>query len=197
MNLLAHAYLSFNNPEILVGNMISDYVKGKKKFDYPIGIQNGIQLHRLIDQFTDAHPMTKRAKIIFSSHYGLYSGAFVDVCFDHFLAIDENEFAETDLPNFTKQTYAHIEEYLEWLPPKFGMMFPYMKKDDWLYNYQYTWGIEKSFGGLVRRAAYMHEHETAFRLFEQNLNELQTCYSNFFFDLKTFSKKQFLLLAET
>ena len=75
MNLLAHAYLSFNNPEILVGNMISDYVKGKKKFDYPIGIQNGIQLHRLIDQFTDAHPMTKRAKIIFSPHYGLYSGA--------------------------------------------------------------------------------------------------------------------------
>ncbi len=36
MNYLAHAYLSFNDPEILVGNMISDFVKGKKKFDYPI-----------------------------------------------------------------------------------------------------------------------------------------------------------------
>lgn len=30
MNYLAHAYLSFDEPEILVGNMISDFVKGKK-----------------------------------------------------------------------------------------------------------------------------------------------------------------------
>jgi hypothetical protein len=29
MNYLAHAYLSFNEPDILVGNLISDFVKGK------------------------------------------------------------------------------------------------------------------------------------------------------------------------
>jgi len=30
MNYLAHAYLSFDHEEILVGNLISDFVKGKK-----------------------------------------------------------------------------------------------------------------------------------------------------------------------
>jgi acyl carrier protein phosphodiesterase len=30
MNFLAHAF-SFNEPGILTGNMINDYVKGKKK----------------------------------------------------------------------------------------------------------------------------------------------------------------------
>lgn len=35
MNYLAHAYFSFGDPAILTGNMISDYVKGKKQFDYP------------------------------------------------------------------------------------------------------------------------------------------------------------------
>ena len=30
MNFLAHAYLSFSQPEILVGNMISDFVKASK-----------------------------------------------------------------------------------------------------------------------------------------------------------------------
>jgi len=45
--------------------MISDYVKGKKKFDYPIKIQQGIHLHRLIDEFTDFHPITKEAKQFF------------------------------------------------------------------------------------------------------------------------------------
>ena len=62
MNYLAHAYLSFNHPEILTGNMISDFVKGKKKFDYPTTIQKGIMLHRAIDQFTDTHEATKEAK---------------------------------------------------------------------------------------------------------------------------------------
>ena len=62
MNYLAHAYLSFNHPEIVVGNMISDFVKGKKKFDYSEGIQKGITFHRAIDEFTDSHPTTKKAK---------------------------------------------------------------------------------------------------------------------------------------
>ena len=35
--------------------MISDYVKGKKKIDYPPDIQKRIMLHRAIDTFTDFH----------------------------------------------------------------------------------------------------------------------------------------------
>jgi acyl carrier protein phosphodiesterase len=76
MNYLAHAYLSFNEPEILAGNMISDFVKGKKKFDYSLTIQQGIALHRAIDQFTDFHPVTQEAKSYFKKDYRLYSGAF-------------------------------------------------------------------------------------------------------------------------
>src|SRR6202008_4422095 len=100
MNFLAHAYLSFDQPEILVGNMISDFVKGKKKFDYPANIQKGIALHRFIDSFTDEHEATKEAKEVFRPAYRLYSGAFVDVVYDHFLATDENEFTEDSLLSF-------------------------------------------------------------------------------------------------
>ncbi|MFY7899136.1 MAG: ACP phosphodiesterase, partial [Chitinophagaceae bacterium] len=32
MNFLAHAYLSFQQPSLLIGNMISDFVKGKKQY---------------------------------------------------------------------------------------------------------------------------------------------------------------------
>ena len=100
MNYLAHAYLSFNDPEILLGNMISDYVKGRKKFDYGPGILKGIMLHRAIDTFTDQHPVTKTAMKFFKPAYGLYAGAFVDVVYDHFLALDENEFNENSLFTF-------------------------------------------------------------------------------------------------
>ena len=70
MNYLAHAYLSFNNPEILTGNMISDFIKGNKKLNYISGIQKGIMLHRAIDEFTDNHPATKLAKEFFRKDTG-------------------------------------------------------------------------------------------------------------------------------
>ena len=100
MNYLAHAYLSFDNSEILVGNMISDFVKGKKKFGYPLAIQQGIMLHRMIDTFTDAHPATKSAITFFKPVVGAYAGAFVDVVYDHFLATDETEFPADSLADF-------------------------------------------------------------------------------------------------
>jgi acyl carrier protein phosphodiesterase len=199
MNYLAHAYLSFNLPEILVGNMISDFVKGKTKVTYPPGIQNGIALHRAIDEFTDAHPVTKEAKEFFRPAYRLYSGAFIDVVYDHFLAVDTNEFTNSvALQNFTLQTYHTIEDNFSVLPPAFQNIFPHMKQHNWLFNYQYPAGIEKSFGGLVHRAAYINESGTAFAIFTENYAALKDCYDIFFPTVKKFASSYIgdLLLAE-
>jgi acyl carrier protein phosphodiesterase len=191
MNYLAHAYLSFNEPEILVGNMISDFVKGNKKFDYSSGIQKGIQLHRAIDQFTDDHPSTKAAKLYFKPAYRLYAGAFVDVVYDHFLANDINEFHSADsLADFAIQVYYILQSNFFHLPQRFQNLLPYMKSQNWLFNYQYRYGIEKSFGGLVKRAIYLHESATAFAVFNDKYDELKKCYNEFFHDQKEFSSLQ-------
>ncbi len=188
MNYLAHAYLSFNKPEILVGNMISDFVKGKTKFNYPKGIQGGIALHRAIDEFTDAHPATKKAKEFFRPAYRLYSGAFIDVVYDHFLAVDTKEFENSAaLQNFSLQVYHTLEENYSLLPHQFQNFFPHMKQHNWLYNYQFLYGMEMSFGGLVHRAAFIHESTTAFTIFNKNYNALQDCYAIFFPTLKKFA----------
>jgi acyl carrier protein phosphodiesterase len=190
MNYLAHAFLSFGIPEITVGNLISDYVKGRKQFDYTPGIQQGIRLHRAIDTFTDQHPVTSEAKKIFQPAYRLYSGAFVDVVYDHFLAADNTEFNDESLKKFTEETYSSIDPFSTVFPEKFASMFPYMKSQNWLYNYQFRWGLEKSFGGLVRRASYISESETAFRLFEENYSTLQECYNAFMPDIKLFAAQK-------
>jgi acyl carrier protein phosphodiesterase len=188
---LAHAYLSFNHPDILLGNMISDFVKGKKKFDYPSGIQNGIMLHRTIDTFTDTHEATKEAKEVFRPHYRLYSGAFVDVVYDHFLATDPSEFTELSLLGFSQQVYADLDKNIQEFPDRFAAMFPYMKEHNWLYNYRTRWGIGKSLGGVVRRAAYLTESETAYQLFEEHYQLLQDCYRHFWASAKPFIRQQF------
>jgi acyl carrier protein phosphodiesterase len=194
LNYLGHAYFSFNHPEILVGNIISDFVKGKKKFDYPEGIQKGIMLHRELDEFSDNHEATRRAKEIYKPHYRLYAAAFVDVSYDYFIANDAGIFNEDSLLAFTQQAYQQLEKKKEWFPENFARMFPYMKSQNWLFNYQHIWGIERSFAGLARRASYITESETASRLFEANLATLQECYDHFGKDVKEFAKSRFDLL---
>ncbi len=197
MNYLAHAYLSFDHPEILVGNMISDFVKGKKKFDYPLPILQGITLHRLIDRFTDDHPATKAAKEVFRPHYRLYSGAFVDVVYDHFLATDEAEFSDSSLLQFSQRTYTILDAHTKFLPDPFAGMFPYMKQHNWLYHYRTLHGAGKSLGGVVRRSAYLTESDTAYQLFETHYQLLQDCYRQFWADVKPWSMQEFSRLMES
>lgn len=188
MNYLAHAYLSFRQPPVLVGNMISDFVKGKKKFDFAADIQKGIQLHRMIDTFTDDHHGTKEAKQVFKPYVGLYAGAFMDVVYDHFLALDQQEFTEGGLAAFAAETYDVLHAYRQVLPHQFAAMLPYMTRHNWLYNYRTLSGAEKSFEGVVRRAAYLNSSAAVFKAFLDNYNELNEHYRAFFPQVKAFAQ---------
>ena len=191
MNFLAHALLSFNDQDLLTGNMISDFVKGKRKFDYPLPIQKGIELHRAIDEFTDFHPVTAKAKEFFRNDYRLYSGPFVDIVYDHFLALDDDQFQQDNgLKSFTEKTYQQLQNNATYFPFIFQKMFPYMQSQNWLYEYRFKEGIRKSFGGLVHRAAYLDESEIAFKIFNKNYDRLADCYSLFFPELKEFAFKK-------
>ncbi len=188
MNFLAHAYLSFNNPGILAGNMSSDFIKGKKQYDYQGLMYKGIRLHRMIDDFTDTHAATTAIKKYFKPAYGLYAGAFVDVVYDYFLANDPYEFSsDSALEKFVAQTYLSLDEQYDLLPVNFQPVFLHMKSHNWLYNYRYRWGMQKSFAGIAYRAKYITESETAFGIFEENLDAIQPYYNEFFPLLKKYT----------
>jgi acyl carrier protein phosphodiesterase len=188
MNYLAHAYLSFGEPAVLLGNMISDDVKGKKQFDYPLGVQRGIQLHRAIDAYTDAHVVTKALKKFFAAEVRLYAGAFVDVVYDHFLATDPKGPSAAEWMAFTQETYGLLADQAELFSPYFGKIFPYMRQQNWLYNYRFDWGVEKSFGGLVRRAHYLNPNHGCFALFQANKASMAPLAQLFLADVKKFSQ---------
>lgn len=181
MNFLAHAVLSFDHPEILVGNMISDFVKGKKQYDFEPSIRCGIALHRAIDVFTDEHLATKAMKSFYKKDYGLYSAVLADVSYDYFLANDENIFLHHDqLKSFTNQTYSQLASFGHILPENFAYAFGYMQKQDWLFHYKSDEGIAKSFAGLQRRATYMNNTDLAMEIFKENKNEMKLLYQEFF-----------------
>lgn len=198
MNYLAHAYLSFGDPGMLAGNMISDFVKGKKQYDYPLQIQKGIKLHRAIDTFTDTHEATREMKEIFRPHYRLYAGAFTDIVCDYFLANDRNEFATAAvLASFSKRCYEQLDEQIDILPPPFQHFFVYMKQGNFLYNYQFEENIQRSFNSLIRKATYLKETDIAFSIFKNNIETIRPYYNEFFPLLKNFAKNTFLELMNT
>jgi len=198
MNYLAHARLSFGQPGILVGNMISDFVKGKKRFDYPEAIQKGITLHRNIDTFTDEHEATKNAKKFLKPAVGLYAGAFVDIAYDHFLALDENEFTDDNkLLEFSLSVYSELYNHQQLLPARFSRLLPYMQQENWLYNYKTFWGIEKSFDGLMHRAKYLEHNPVVFESFKKNYEQLKTCYQSFFPAVKFFAYHQLMAIHDS
>jgi len=197
LNYLAHAYLSFGDTDILTGNMISDFIKGKKKFDFPARIQEGIMLHRKIDEYTDTHPATKQAKEYLKTSAGPYAGSFVDIIYDHFLALDPYEFEEGQLAVFAQNTYRQLELSENIIPEKYRPFFFYMRTQNWLLHYRSTEGIHNSFKGLCRRARYIDDPEPVFRAFLENYEALKIAYEYFFPHVKTFAYHELLYLRES
>lgn len=188
MNFLAHAYLSFNNPSLIVGNLIADMVKGRKIEQLPQDIQEGIHLHRQIDDFTDKHPTVKETKLLFYSSAGRYGGSFLDIAFDHFLAKSDKFVPPLGWETFAEICYSAIEQKSEILPTPFISMFMYMKNENWLINYKYKWLIERSFQRLKNRAAYLSDDAPVYEEFEKHYDEIDMAFNSFFPDLITFVK---------
>lgn len=192
MNYLGHAYLSFGDTEVLVGNMIGDHVKGKLALDnYPPGVKKGLLLHRKIDEFSDNHTATKRAKVIFREAYGLYAGAIMDTLYDHFLANDPAIFAsDTELKRFTHETFVKLESQKHVFPEGFANYFPHMVEHNWLFGYRSLKGMERALGGLSRRAKHMKPPEKAYELFVTHFYQLNQCYFELIDDLIAYVKNE-------
>ena len=114
----------------------------------------------------------------------LYSGAFVDVAMDYFLANDLRENSDEGWKNHSRKVYRVLNENLPYFPENFARMLSYMEKDDWLYNYRNDWGIEFSMKNVLRKARYLEETIPVYEAFLANKDVLKSYYNEFFPELK-------------
>lgn len=188
MNFLAHAYLSFGQEEILVGNLVADFVKGKELDTFSKSIQIGILLHREIDSFTDSHPLVKAGQSYLRPKFRHYSSVITDIFFDYFLAKNWNKYSGTPLEEFASHTYSIVEKHLPELPLRFGEMFYWMKAQNWLLNYRELEGIQRTLNGMTRRAKFDSKmNESTASLLEKEA-EFEVIFFAFFRDLETFAE---------
>ena len=142
MNFLAHTYLSGCNEEIIVGNFMGDYVKGKKYVHLPELVRKGIMIHRDIDSYTDSHSITRQSRLRLVEKYHKYSGVIVDIFYDHFLASLWEEYCCIPLVDYINRTYDLLKRNYKTLPQGIKVWFPTFLENNWMLAYRKVEGIE-------------------------------------------------------
>ncbi len=142
MNFLAHTYLSGGNEQIIVGNFMGDYVKGKNYMLFPEQVKKGILIHRDIDTFTDMHEVTRRSKQRLASRYHKYAGIIIDIFYDHFLASLWDSYSTLPLNEFVSRTYDLLKRNYKVLPDSIKRWFPTFLENNWMMAYAQVEGIE-------------------------------------------------------
>jgi acyl carrier protein phosphodiesterase len=180
VNFLAHLYLSGPEPDVMVGNFIGDFVRGRdiEKRLGP-GVAKGVALHRAIDAFTDGHEVVKRSKSRLWPKYRHYSAVIVDVYYDHYLAALWNDYSPESLTGFAARSYQVLLEREPVLPERVRRMLPHVMGGNWLVNYAHVEGIRRALSGMSRRTTFKSN-------MEHSADDLTAHYASFRSDFQLF-----------
>jgi len=183
MNFLAHEFLSQKNKELRVGNFLADFIRGNDLEKYPKGIKKGVLLHRKIDSYTDSPPVVNQSKKRIYPFQRKYTAVVMDIYYDYLLAKNWGKFSNENLKDFASSVYDDFDELQVHFPEKVVAILPNMRKNDWFYNYQFYWGIEKALLSIEKRAHYSNNIGKALLHLQENEKELEQDFLAFFPDL--------------
>lgn len=183
MNLVAHQFLSFNNPSLQLGNLLGEVVKGNKFNDYPDEIKKGILLHREIDSFTDQHPIVKNSSSYFHSTQHKYSPIIVDLIYDYFLIKHWRKFHPTSFYMFKENCYELFNYNFDNFPSNLQQLLTHLLKHDWFENYSSINGIQSTLNGISKRTKFDNKLSLAKNTILENEKELEEDFLIFFPDL--------------
>ena len=123
MNYLGHLVLSGNDNEVLFGNFIADAVKGKSYLDLSKKVQEGVLLHRFIDDFTDTNSHYLAGKRRFYEGFPKMGGVINDIVFDYLLWQYELKTNSLNLEKEIVRYYTVLDSFKNEMPNKIRFMY--------------------------------------------------------------------------
>ncbi len=188
MNHLAHFFLAGEDPGLLVGGFLGDYVKGRLKGERGASIEAGIVLHRAIDAYTDQHPVTRKSQARFEPRFRRFSGIMTDIIYDHFLAANWHAYHSTDLQGFSDKTFETLLAHREHLPTPAFQTCERMQATNSLFSYQNPEFVDRSFHYLCRRLRRANPLDQGYDEFLQHKCGLYEDFVQFFPELVSFCR---------
>ncbi|MFZ6872131.1 ACP phosphodiesterase [Undibacterium sp. Di27W] len=142
MNYLAHIYLAQHSDHAMLGALLGDFVKLKDTVLYHPEIQADIQMHRLVDSYTDSHPIVLQAKALFQDQHRRYAGILLDIFYDHVLSQYWPEDSPTPRQELIRSFYTALQAQSKIiLPDNLQAALPRMLSQDWLGSYHEFDGV--------------------------------------------------------
>lgn len=142
--------LSGDDDELLVGNFIGDFVKGKLNDRFPQRISLGITLHRRIDSFASQNELFEQSRKRLDPGYGLYRAVLVDMFYDHLLSVEWHNWSDEPLARYISRTRAIITSHNDVLPERLQPLVPYIF-EEMLPSYAEVSGIGRALERMSRR----------------------------------------------
>ena len=187
MNYLAHLHLSPNTRDALFGSLLGDFVKGRAYYNYPCGVRYGITLHRLIDKFTDSHPIVKQSRKRLQNKMYRYSGILVDVFYDHFLAVNWHEYSEHEFEQRLQYWIDELKGTVEYpVPERMQKLLFGITAGGMLQSYKTRCGIETALKRISTRLRFANNLDEGIHDFHRCYDQLQSDFSQFFPELTGF-----------
>jgi acyl carrier protein phosphodiesterase len=151
LNYLVHLYLAGNDPELQLGGLMGDFVKGPIPAKYPEKIARGLHLHRRIDTLAQNSRYTRQSRQRLQQKFGHGRGIIVDIFYDHFLASSWTDYSTDSLENYSANIYKQLQDFHHILPEGLQQVAPRMIEHDWLCSYQHPWVVGKALHRIAQR----------------------------------------------
>ena len=151
MNYLVHLYLSGSDPEVQLGGLMGDFVKGRIPADYPEKTALGLHLHRRIDSLAQNSPHTRRSRQRLDPKFGHGRGIIVDIFYDHFLAANWRDYSPVPLESYAADFYTLLQSSHQQLPRGLKQIAPRMIEYNWLVSYQHREVVGKALHRIAQR----------------------------------------------
>ena len=183
MNWLAHLVLSKPSSAFRIGNLLPDILPWNALQEVPEKFQGGIECHRLIDGFADAHPVFRQSVRRIEAPFRRYGGILIDVFYDHFLACSWSEHSAQSLEEFLAEFYSSFSGHRAELPELAYTRLTQIQEGNFLSSYQDLSGVRlalQRIGSRLRKPFALGEATLAL---ESNYEDLHRDFQAFFPEL--------------
>ncbi|GGY67357.1 acyl carrier protein phosphodiesterase [Marinobacter zhanjiangensis] len=190
MNHFCHLFLARPTVESRVGNLLGDFARGLDTGALPEQVREGLEHHRAVDAFTDAHPEVLACKAHFSGQRRRFAGIALDILFDHYLLRHWDVFGHTDKVSFINELYRDLEAGYELMPPTMEQVARRMIAYDWFHAYQDLETVGGAMDRVASRIRFRHGFGGIIEEIRPLDAELEARFLAFFPELLEFSRSR-------
>ena len=145
----------------------------------PLPIYAGLMNHRLVDRYTDSHPVVKQSKSLFTAKRRRFAGIALDIVFDHFLIKHFPAYASQSLEDFLNDTYRGLATNLHCMPTGMQRDVTKMIEGGWLESYDNLESVGRALDNTASRIRFDHQFYGAVEDIRSHYSEIEDNFIQF------------------